>query len=342
MVNTKNEVSVIICTYNAGKSIADTLKSVFKSSYKNLEVIVIDDASTDNTLDLCKSFPIKIIKLEKNRGPAFSRNVGVRSAKGKIIIFLDSDVIFPPDLFNNMLAYMENQPDIAGVGTISSPFPLNPGFYSRYFALQENQKITQLFGKERCVYSNFVCTRCGCLKNSVFEEIGGFNENYKTPSIEDYDFSMRMKDKYRILYDKALVIDHHFPDTFFKIFKRYYKNSNEIFQILGFNKIEVKGLFEKDICAWSLIIVSGMLFISGIFWHIFFYASFIAFLVATAIKKELLKTFYKSEGLYFMIRGWTFYCLCSMPIIVGFINGFLKNIKQQFIQSFKSNVYRIS
>jgi len=342
MVNSENDVSVIICAYNPEKTIADTLKSVFKSSYKNLEVIVIDDASTDNTLDLCKNFPLKIIKLKENRGPAFSRNVGVRSVKGKIIIFLDSDVTFPPDLFNNMLTYMKDQPDIAGVGTVSSSLPLNPGFYARYFALQEHQRITGLFGKKRYIYSNFIYTRCGCLKKSVFEEIGGFNEDYKTPSIEDYDFSMRMKGKYKILYDKTLLINHHFPDTFLKIFKRYYKNSSEMFQILGFNKIKVKGPFEKDTCAWLLIIVSGMLLISGIFWHIFFYASFIAFLIAAAIKKELLKTFYKSEGLFFMIRGWIFYCFCSVPVAVGIADEFLKNAKRQFKRNPRDRVYKTS
>jgi len=101
--------------------------------------------------------------------------------------------------------------------------------------------------------------------------------------------------------------------------------------MIPFRNIKITTTFKKDTGAWLLIAVSGILLISGIFWHVFYYGSLITFLIAVIIKKDLLRAFYKSEGLCFMIRGWIFYCLCSIPITVGFINGFLKNIKQQFM-----------
>ncbi len=340
--NYVNESSIIIPTFNAAKTIADTLKSVFNSVYRNFEVIIIDDCSTDNTIKICKDFSTKIIELKENRGPAFARNEGVRNSKSEILIFLDSDVVFPQNLFNDMLSYMRNQPNIAGVGTISSPVPLNQNFYSKYFALKEYQILVELLHGKRCACVSFICTRCGCLRRSVFEEMGGFNESYKKPSIEDFEFSTRMGDKYKILYDKELLNNHYFPDTFLKICRRYYRNSREMVQLQSFNKIKQTVLFKKDAYTLLLIDFSIILFVMGIFIKLFFLMGLITFLITAAVKKNLLEFFYKTEGLYFMIKGWFFYCIFSLFITAGSFSGFLKSIKRRFDTNSKDYESKIS
>ena len=96
-MNTKELVSIVIPTYNAANFIVDTILSVLNQSHSDLEVIVVDDCSTDDTVSIVKKmcdedFRIRLVSLEKNMGgPAGPRNIGVAAAGGKWVCFLDAD-----------------------------------------------------------------------------------------------------------------------------------------------------------------------------------------------------------------------------------------------------------
>ena len=93
----KDKISVIIPTYNRGYSIIESLNSVLSQTYNNLEIIIIDDYSIDNTESLITKMEdnrIKYIKLKENKGASFARNVGIKMASGKYITFQDSDDIY--------------------------------------------------------------------------------------------------------------------------------------------------------------------------------------------------------------------------------------------------------
>ncbi|QZN92363.1 glycosyltransferase [Limosilactobacillus panis] len=95
--------SVILNTYNNQSSVVNTLNSVLKQSYKNFELIIVDDHSADKTLKLIKdntiklTIPVKIISLTRNHGVAYARNIGVENASGKFIAFIDGDDIWNKD-----------------------------------------------------------------------------------------------------------------------------------------------------------------------------------------------------------------------------------------------------
>jgi UDP-glucose:(glucosyl)LPS beta-1,3-glucosyltransferase len=95
-------LSIIIPAYNSEKYIHNTLSMLVVQGLDDCEVIVVNDGSTDNTGEICKSFAachhhISIISLEKNSGVSVARNTGLAEAKGKYICFFDSDDVFPPD-----------------------------------------------------------------------------------------------------------------------------------------------------------------------------------------------------------------------------------------------------
>ncbi len=106
--------SVIIPAYNAGDYIKDTLDSVFAQTYKNFEVIIIDDGSTDSTLEILQQVSDSRLKLisQKNSGVSAARNKGIDAAKGKYIAFLDSDDIWKSSHLENALAYFEMNNDV--------------------------------------------------------------------------------------------------------------------------------------------------------------------------------------------------------------------------------------
>lgn len=93
-------VSVIIPTYNRGRLILDSVNSVLNQTYKNIELIVVDDCSTDDTKEVIESIKdshIKYIKLEKNSGACIARNRGIEKSTGEFIAFNDSDDLWIPE-----------------------------------------------------------------------------------------------------------------------------------------------------------------------------------------------------------------------------------------------------
>ena len=105
-------VSIIMPSYNTGKYIAETIRSVLAQTYANWELIIVDDCSSDNTDAVARQFlsdeRIRYIKNEKNGGAALSRNRALREAKGKWIAFLDSDDLWESDKLQKQIAFMKD------------------------------------------------------------------------------------------------------------------------------------------------------------------------------------------------------------------------------------------
>lgn len=104
-------VSIIMPNYNCEKYVAETIKSVLAQTYTNWELIFVDDCSTDNSIEVVRSFQderIRILKNEKNSGAAVSRNYALREAKGEWIAFLDSDDLWLPEKLEKQLAFMKD------------------------------------------------------------------------------------------------------------------------------------------------------------------------------------------------------------------------------------------
>lgn len=103
-------VSIIMPSYNTASYIAESIQSVIDQTYKDWELIIVDDFSTDKTDEVVKQFSderIKYLKNEKNSGAAVSRNTALIEAKGKWIAFLDSDDLWMPDKLEKQIAFME-------------------------------------------------------------------------------------------------------------------------------------------------------------------------------------------------------------------------------------------
>jgi glycosyltransferase involved in cell wall biosynthesis len=112
-------VSVILPVYNAETYIAEAIESILTQSYKNLELILINDGSTDRSLDIMQSYAdirIQIISRE-NRGLVASLNEGIMKAKGKYIARMDADDISLPKRFEEQVAFLEMHPEVGLCGT---------------------------------------------------------------------------------------------------------------------------------------------------------------------------------------------------------------------------------
>lgn len=120
-------VSLVICAYNASKSIGDTLQSVIDQSYKNLDVLVIDDCSNDATVAIVRALAekdarIRILKNSTNLGTAGARQRGLVEARSSYVMFLDSDDIALPELVRRLYQKLTSDSQILGVGCYASYF----------------------------------------------------------------------------------------------------------------------------------------------------------------------------------------------------------------------------
>ncbi len=192
-------VSVVIPTKNRAYILGETIESLLKQTYTNIEIIVVDDCSTDKTQQLVyeiqKRSGKKIIFLqnEKNKGPAASRNRGVKESKGEIIFFTDSDCFVPKDWLEKIIKEYKDK-EIVGVGGYLKPDTNNwvgklENLQNKYLLHIGNKKIK---GNEKCPvgYTNSMT-----YKKDVLEKAGGFNENFKFPSGEDIDLKKRICSK---------------------------------------------------------------------------------------------------------------------------------------------------
>jgi glycosyltransferase involved in cell wall biosynthesis len=216
-----NSISVIIPAYNARATIVDCVGSVLSGGVKPLEVIVIDDCSTDDTASIVEAViarhpgVVKLIRAPVNAGPACARNLGASVAKGVYFFFIDSDTVMLPDTLENFLKRIQECDAVSG---IYHPEPLNEGTAPRYKAYQ----LAYFFGC-RGVFEHdvFIASSAG-IRAEVFHATGGFNE--KLPwgmDVENEEFGNRIAAKYRILMDPSVNVRHHFPG-FGKLTQTYF------------------------------------------------------------------------------------------------------------------------
>lgn len=196
-------ISVIIPTYNRAHCINDAIESVLKQSFQDFEIIVIDDASTDNTeqvvSNLC-SDKIKYIKQEINKGGGAARNRGIQESRGEYIAFLDSDDSWSPGYLENVKNEFDNKDETFGLA------------YCFMNIADENGKIVSQTKTNRSgllvpdlLINNFIASfSCVTIRKSVLLAVSGMDETFK--SCQDWDLFVRVNRKYKIFcIDKELV-----------------------------------------------------------------------------------------------------------------------------------------
>ena len=134
-------VSIVIPSYNSARTIAKCIQSIAENTYRNIEIIVVDDCSTDDSPALVESLkfscPLKLIRQKENSGPAAARNAGAKVASGDYIFFFDSDTTAFPDSIGSSLKELERLKADAITGIYHFE-PLNKGYVPEYKAIFNN------------------------------------------------------------------------------------------------------------------------------------------------------------------------------------------------------------
>ncbi len=222
-------ISVVIPVKDGGNAFEKCLQGLKASDYKNYELIVVNDASSDDSEKVAikygarvfhtTDFPFKHkpdFPFQDSIGPAGARNIGVEHAKGKIIYFIDSDVVPKRDNLGRIANFFNENNDIDAVFGTYDDSPGCPSFISQYRNLLHSY-IHQI----SLVEAETFWTGCGAIRKDIFLKIGGFDcKSFRRPSIEDIDIGYRLKDSgYRICLDKGLQVKHLKQWTFKSMLK---------------------------------------------------------------------------------------------------------------------------
>ena len=197
-------LSIVIPAYNEENCIAECIKSLKKQTYKNFEIIIVDDGSKDKTREIVKSFKeIKLISGQHN-GPGASRNLGAKQAKGKILVFVDADMTFDKDYLKYLIKPL-SKGEVIGVENeiqISSNFESNiwSRCWGKFFFNGKN--------KDRKIFR--------AIKKSEFFRMNGFDSMYGYG--DDQTFFI----KYGVKPDiaKGAICYHKAPENFKEVYKQ--------------------------------------------------------------------------------------------------------------------------
>jgi glycosyltransferase involved in cell wall biosynthesis len=174
-------VSVVVPAFNATRFIRDALASIVRQAYEPLEILVVDDGSSDGTAQMARSFGARPTVIEQpNRGPAAARNRGIASARGGLIAFLDTDDVWPDGKLALQVERLTKDPSLDVVlGQI------------RYEALDDRTLDGIRFDEPEGVLTN-VNLGAGLFRRNVFDRIGSFDESLRFS--EDQDWFLRARE----------------------------------------------------------------------------------------------------------------------------------------------------
>ena len=215
------KVSVIIPTYNYAHYITEAVESVLNQTYKDFEIIVVDDGSTDNTKEVIRPYLNKIKYIyQQNSGPSAARNRGIKEAKGEYIAFLDADDIWLPQKLELQIKFIEKEKELGLVFSDMTCFN-EKGILKKSFlkdipvfndlcieSLSSIEKIISDDVFNALLQGNFIPTNTVIVKKECFDKVGLFDENLLF--VEDRDMWLRIALAYRIGFIKLPLVKRRF------------------------------------------------------------------------------------------------------------------------------------
>jgi len=311
-------ISVVIPNYNMAATIGKCLEAVFSSDYKNFEVVVVDDRSEDNSVEIIKKYPCKLICLERRSGTSKARNTGARNSSGEYIFFIDADCLLERETLSIVNRTLTGNESGVMIGGTYTKMPYDRTFYSIFQSVFVNYSETK-----NVAAPDYIAAHAMIVDAVTFKKSGGFPEDFM-PIIEDVEFSHRLnRSGCRLLMNPDIQVRHIFNFTLLKSLRNavrksmywnmYSLENKDVFKDSGSASIELKtnvvSLFIN-----FLLIVLFVLFDT----HEFLYPVLPIFLCNIFINRKLLILYYQTGGALFGSKAFIYYTMVyPVPIAIG-------------------------
>lgn len=188
-------VSVVVPAHNAGQWIGETLSSILAQTMLPVQVIVIDDGSTDSTADVVRSFGTRVqYAYQENAGAGAARNLGLTLAIGEYVAFLDADDLWLPEKIEKQLLLFKNQPDLMWVYSDAYIFP--DGRPEAPTRVSQYRELPSGWIHEALLLGDFIASPTPLVRRCVFSVVGPFL--VKPTFGEDWDMWLRISRRYPV------------------------------------------------------------------------------------------------------------------------------------------------
>jgi len=316
------EVSVIIPILNSATTLENCLQAVRGSSYKDYELIAVNDASDDDSGRIAEKFADFLVTHRQTRGEGASRNSGAKTAKGNILVFLDSDVVIKPDALGRTVEYFKRHKSVVALsGRLSKEHP-NNNFFSQY----KNLYMYYIFGllPERV---NFLYGSIHAIRKNDFME---YSENTSRLAA-DTELGLKFINRgQEIAFLKDLEVVHFKKHNFLSFLKNDFKIPFAWIQIF-IEQQGIKQLFKNNLgFAHSpkkqiiSIIVSFLILALGIFVVVnraFLYPLFLLIIAYYMLNRKFLAFLTKEKGYLFGFTSFFITYLDNLVMSSGIICG---------------------
>ncbi|GMR18847.1 MAG: hypothetical protein BMS9Abin33_1293 [Gammaproteobacteria bacterium] len=309
-------VSIIIPNYQGGATIGKCLEAVFASRYQNFEVIVVDDCSVDNSIKVIKSFPCKLVQMDRHYGAAHARNIGATHSNGDILFFTDADCILRQDTLSIVNQAISSAGPNTVIGGTYTRIPFDNSFFSLFQSVFVNYSETR-----EVEHPDYIASHAMVINARSFRKSGGFSEKF-LPILEDVDFSHRLRqDGYRLVMNPAIQVQHIFNFSLYRSLRNairksmywtmYSINHGDVFVDSGTASVGLK----VNVAVWFSVVLLLLVFLLTGNNALLFLIPFIL-AIDLFVNRGLLMAFYHTKGFRFALAA-TCYYLVLYPVAVG-------------------------
>jgi len=325
------EVSVIIPIYNGADTIPVVLEALYRSTARDFEVVIINDGSTDNSLEvlkgLSKKYPFRLISFPENRGVSKARNAGAAAARGEIILFIDADCIVLTDTIEQAVKALRKGDSIC-IGGAYTREAWDKDFFSNFQSLYIHHVETKV------EHPDYIATHCMAIWKKTYDEFGGFKEDYfigHAASVEDVELSHRLIDAgYQLSRPSHIQVQHMFRFGLRKSVKNAIKKSKywtmyslhnrDVMKDSGAASYELKVNVGTQVINLALVAAA----IASRSWYPLVGAAFL-YGVNSAVSFKLLHLIKEEKGWGFLVKAMGYYQFVYPYIVAyGSFMGILK------------------
>jgi len=322
-------VSVIIPYYNCADTLERTLASVKASDYPNIEIVTIDDRSTDDSSKIISKYNGIHISMIRRSGAAVARNVGAANCFGSLYFFVDADVTVQPGTISEAVRTLQNEKGLAACFGEYTPLPVDRNFATVYKNLVHH--FTHQTSREQA--RTFWCG-CGMIRRQAFERVRGFDESFIAASVEDIDLGYRLSALgMKIRLNKKLQVTHGKKYTFFSLIKSDFFN-----RAIPWTKLMAeRNIFTADLNLQWVNVASGLmlffatpiLFAAGYSWGLrrIWFTPLLLVVLYLLLNRKIFLFVIRQKSFWFFIPFAMMYTLTYVYSSIGFAVGILAFIK---------------
>jgi len=327
-------VSVIIPNRNGAGTIGACLAAAQASRHDNFEIIVVDDGSEDDSIEVIGRYPCRLLRLARHAGAARARNLGASQSRGQMLFFTDADCLLQPDTLALAAAALAREGSDAIIGGSYTQAPYDSRFFSRFQSI-----FIHHFETRHAPAADYIATHALAIDASVFHRHGGFDEDLR-PILEDVEFSHRLRRAgCRLVMDPAILVQHIFNYSLIRslgnaftkslYWTRYAIGNRDLLADSGTASVGLK--LNALHFAGDAGLLSGFALTRE--------AILLAFMapalaVNLFVNRGLLVAFYRAEGLGFALAAAAYYLLLyPLAVGAGALAGMLRHWRAPALRS---------